>query len=472
MAIFNTADELFSKGIQLWKQMQKEKDKARQSKMAKEAADLMEKALSKGCTKAMPELGAAYLMGMGREVDYSKGFHISLYAAQNGSGLAANNVAVCYEGAYGVGENMAEAIRWWRIAAEKAYADAYWPLAKNLSEGSSVAKNLSEARKWGRKAVEAGKKTQKQYDDLFKTVPAGMSASDAFDIAQDAYNSRDYDEAFVYYSYAAERNHLSALCNVALSYELGRGVAQDKAKAVELYSNAAAKGSNYSRTNLSLFYAKGISVPQNDSKAKYLLLQAMEEGYDRAFHRYKDYYPDEYDGTVGKIRISQGKATSDDYYSVAELNYRKCDFDSALRLALKACQIDNHSDACILIASAYIAGNGVEQDIINAYRWVLIALSYGLPKRMQNIVAAGNFLFSLNQMDICQPEEERIYTAHTAFALLHLAAMQNNDMAELNVAKCYLYGIGCEKDSLKSFKYFMIAADHGNDEAIKILNSK
>ena len=470
MGFFDTADDLYAKGKGLWGQAIKETDKTQRASLARQAADLMERALNKGCTKPMSELGAAYLMGMGREVDYSKGFHISLYAAENGSGLSANNVAVCYANGYGTEKNAAEAVRWWLVAAEKNYNDAFWPLAQYLSDEKYVTKNLHEARKWGRKAVEAGRATQAQYDKLFRTVPEGMSQDEAFNFAYEADMDKDYEEALVFYNYAAEKGSITALNNLGVLYSSGHGIAMDKGKAVELYGRAAAKGCKYAKTNLAIYYFKGDIVVQNLDKAKFLLVQAMEEGHERADALYKDYFPDEYDGVAGRIRIAQGKASSSDYYYAAELDYREGNYDSALNLALKAWNEYQNIDACLLVAEAFLKGNGVEQSIINFYRWILVGLNNGLPKLPENLAKTGDWLLSLGLEENLLPRAEQEYLFHAALALLHLAAMKNNAYGELKLATCYTHGYGCAKNDMKAMSFLRRAAEHGDPTAIEIMN--
>lgn len=471
MAIFfEAADMLYSRGTELWNRAMKEKDEKMKSRMFSQAADMFETAMEKGCIKPMAELGAAYLMGLGRKTDYSRGFHISLYAAQNGSGVAANNVGVCYEKGLGIPADQCEASHWYIYASEKGYSASYWLAAVRLAEGNGIEKNLKEARKWGRKAVAAGIVSQEQYDGMFTTVPEWMTPEKAFDIAYEADENNEIEEALVYYRYAAEAGNTAAMNNLALKYENGAGVCMDKEKAYELLSKAA-KSNDYAKMNLARYYAKGMVVAKNDNKAKYLLIQVMESGLGRASELYKIFYPDEYEGVAARIKIAQGKAEAVDYYHAAALDYRTGDYGSALSNALKSYADGNNTDACILIADAYIRGNGIEQNFLNAYRWILIALSYGLPEETENIVTAGDYLLTLSCEKEFLPDTEKEYAAHTAFALLYYAALKGNDVAELKVATCYLNGIGCEDNSQTALRFLESSAAHGNAAASEILNS-
>jgi TPR repeat protein len=56
----------------------------------------------------------------------------------------------------GVAKNPAEAVRWYRKAAEQGFAMAQFNLATMYAEGVGVAKDEAEAMRWYRKAAEQG----------------------------------------------------------------------------------------------------------------------------------------------------------------------------------------------------------------------------------------------------------------------------------------------------------------------------
>ena len=56
----------------------------------------------------------------------------------------------------GVPENAAEAVKWWRKAAEQGQAKAQYGLGRMYATGRSVLKDDAEAAKWFRLAAEQG----------------------------------------------------------------------------------------------------------------------------------------------------------------------------------------------------------------------------------------------------------------------------------------------------------------------------
>ena len=56
---------------------------------------------------------------------------------------------------------------------------------------------------------------------------------------------QDYNLAYQYFTMSAEQGHASAMVDVGLCYEYGRGVEIDKTEAVKWYKKAADLGDKY-----------------------------------------------------------------------------------------------------------------------------------------------------------------------------------------------------------------------------------
>jgi uncharacterized protein len=59
-----------------------------------------------------------------------------------------------YFNGQGVRQNYAEAVKWYRKAAEQGYAWAQYNLGFMYFHGQGVPQDYAEAAKWGRKAAE------------------------------------------------------------------------------------------------------------------------------------------------------------------------------------------------------------------------------------------------------------------------------------------------------------------------------
>ena len=65
-------------------------------------------------------------------------------------------VGKCYETGDGVGKDEAEAVKWYRMAAEEGHVQAAFELSKCYTFGFGVRKNRVTSSKWLRKAAEGG----------------------------------------------------------------------------------------------------------------------------------------------------------------------------------------------------------------------------------------------------------------------------------------------------------------------------
>ena len=66
------------------------------------------------------------------------------------------NLGVAYSNGEGVEQDYAEAVKWWRLAAEQGIADAQYNLGIAYYDGDGVEQDYVEAVKWWRLAAEQG----------------------------------------------------------------------------------------------------------------------------------------------------------------------------------------------------------------------------------------------------------------------------------------------------------------------------
>jgi TPR repeat protein len=121
----------------------------------------------------------------------------------------------------GVPQSDAEAVKWFRIAADQGYAPAENDLGFLYAEGRGVTRDDAEAVKWYRRA--------------------------------------------------ADRNFPPAQTSLGMMYAQGRGVAQSDFDALSLYSAAANEGYPQAKANLAEMYATGRGVPRDERTAEFLL---------------------------------------------------------------------------------------------------------------------------------------------------------------------------------------------------------
>ena len=128
----------------------------------------------------------------------------------------------------GVPQDYAEAVKWFRKAAEQGFADAQFILGVMYTNGEGVPKDDAEAVKWYRKAAEQGNADAQFILGVMYTNGSGVPKDDA--------------EAVKWYRKAAEQGNADAQYNLGTMYTNGSGVPQDNVKAYMFFNLAAAQG--------------------------------------------------------------------------------------------------------------------------------------------------------------------------------------------------------------------------------------
>jgi TPR repeat protein len=145
-------------------------------------------------------------------------------AAQKGNREAQHTLGFMYRDGRGTKRNDAKALAWYRRAAEQGYAPAEYNLGLMYAQGEGAKRDPPAAEKWFRQAADHG------------SVEAQVK------LAEIAIADQKYEEAFLWFSKAADQDNADAAFNVGSLYYVGRGVAKDEAKATEYYRRAARLG--------------------------------------------------------------------------------------------------------------------------------------------------------------------------------------------------------------------------------------
>ena len=96
----------------------------------------------------------------------------------------------------------------------------------------------------------------------------------------DAYDRKDYAEAFNCYSKAADQGYAEAQFDLGSYYSLGEGACQDRAKAAYWYSKAAEQGSEEAQKELDYLKSKNKSSANEEAQAAFELYQKLIESND------------------------------------------------------------------------------------------------------------------------------------------------------------------------------------------------
>lgn len=129
----------------------------------------------------------------------------------------------------------AEAVKWYRRAAEQGNAAAQFNLGWMYDDGRGVPEDHAEAVKWYRRAAKQG------------NAPAQHNLGAMYERGQGV--REDHAEALKWYRRAAEQGNASSQFNLGLMYAKGRGVSGDFVAAYMWLDLAAAQGVEVAVTN-------------------------------------------------------------------------------------------------------------------------------------------------------------------------------------------------------------------------------
>jgi TPR repeat protein len=199
--------------------------------------------------KTLSQADAAY-----ERADYAEAVRWYRLAADQGYAYAEYNLGWMYDKGEGVPQNDAEAVRWYRLAADKGYAAAQSSLGWMYDKGEGVPQNDAEAVRWYRLAADKAHAYAEYNLGRMYEGGRGVPQNDA--------------EAVRWYRLAADQGFAAAQSNLGLAFGNGwGGVPQNDAEAVRWYRLAADKGYAAAQSSLGVMYADGQGVPQNDVEA-------------------------------------------------------------------------------------------------------------------------------------------------------------------------------------------------------------
>lgn len=118
----------------------------------------------------------------------------------------------------------------------------------------------------------------------------GAAYASSLDDANSAYSRDDYVTAIRLFRPLADQGNASAQYNLGVMYDIGEGVAQNDARAVNWYRKAADQGHAYAQYSLGFSYEMGRGVPQDDTQAANWYRKAADQGIAAALNSLGEMY--------------------------------------------------------------------------------------------------------------------------------------------------------------------------------------
>ena len=283
--------------------------------------------LAEELSRAMVIEGGKFLPNPGS--DEAEAIHWYRAAAEQGHCEAQYELGSRYAEGKGVPKDETEAVCWLRRAAEQDHLYAIVDLAYRYHEGIGIPSDHETAVRLCSRAVEIELPDIEQHgwdpeDHTVIDLAANFGHAGAQNVvgqfySHDYYDRKpDYEEAAKWFRRAAEQGYARAQLNLGRLYHDGDGVPQDDKEALGWARLAAEQGYAEAQFTLGLVYENGQGVPQDHKEAGRWYTLAAEQGDASAqFNLGYKYYngrgvPKDYKEAVRwyKLAAEQGHATA------------------------------------------------------------------------------------------------------------------------------------------------------------------
>jgi TPR repeat protein/transglutaminase-like putative cysteine protease len=340
-------------------------------------------------------------------------------AASRGDAAAQNKLGTLYaSGQQGLTQDYAQALAWYRKAAEQNFAEAQFNVGRMFYRGLGTPQDYAMALSWFRKAANQNIGSAQYFLGLMYTKGQGGIAVDSA-------------QAATWYQKSAEKGYPPGEYQLGFLYQQGAYVPKDMAKAGMWYRKAAETGYSFAQAALGLLYAQGDGVPKDYTEAFSWFHKAADQGeavaenglgwlYERGLGVQKD----------EAAAVQWYRKSSDQAYALAQSNLGRMiyfgqggvpkDHSAALTLWEKAAA-QGESTSEFMLGIAYESGEGTVRNLPLAASWYRKAAEQGLSPAQKNLgilYANGN---GGVQRDLVQ--------AHMWF---NLAAMHGDEQAAKN----------------------------------------
>jgi len=134
---------------------------------ARELAETQLRAEWVGTPEDQYKLGNAYYRGDGVSKDYAEAVKWFRKAADQGMPESQYMMGVIYDRGEGLPQDFVEAVAWYRKAGEQGYVAAQFELGNKYARGEGVPQNYAEAYVWFSLAAAAGHETAREERDKY-----------------------------------------------------------------------------------------------------------------------------------------------------------------------------------------------------------------------------------------------------------------------------------------------------------------
>lgn len=338
-------------------------------------------------------------------------------AANKGDNKARNDLGNCYYGEKGVEKDELEAVRWFWDAAVQGDAEAQNSLGDCYYYGKGVEVNETEAAEWYQGAADKGH------------ADAQTKIGNCYYYGNGV--KKDYAKATEWYQKAAIQGNIKAQKKLGDCYYSGRGIVQNYEKAAKWYQKVAEQGYADAQTKIGNCYYSGKGVKQDYEKAAKWYQKAGIQGSIKAQDRLGDCY-------------YWGRGVKQDY-------------EEAVKWYQKAGAYNKLGKCCYKLGDCYYSGRGIEQNYERAAKWYQKAAYCGYAD------AHRKFCKFCCELGDCYYYGSNIVEKDESKAIMwyQKAAERGYAEAQNKLGDCYYQGNGVEQNYMEAVKWYKKAAEQG-----------
>lgn len=225
------------------------------------------KKVEAGDMDACVDLGCRYMTGDEVPEDMEEAVRLFRLAAEQGNMVAQKNLGTAYDYGDGVEADPEKALYWFRKSADQGYDEAQLALGCCYMNGNGVKQDEAQASEWFRLAAEQGHALAQAFLASLYSQGKGVE--------------QDETEALKWYLKAAEQENELAQFALAGYYLYGRGgLERDVNKGLEYLYQAAENGSDDAVFNLASMYYTGDDALEQDYEEAFSLYSQLAERDD------------------------------------------------------------------------------------------------------------------------------------------------------------------------------------------------
>ncbi len=292
--------------------------------------------------------------------------------------------------------------------AETGEAEAQWQLGECYRLGNGVAQNWETAVYWYEKSA------AQQYVPAVHSL--SMCLGDGLGV------KRDVPRAMELARFGAEKGYVKSKIALA-AYYAESDMESDKQKAYEIFSELAEQGESLAMRNLGVCYRDGIGVQKDMAQASLWLTKAAEAGEATA-----------------QVWLALEYKTG--------TNVPK-DMQKTLFWLTKAAEQGN-AEAQYFLGAVYTGNDGVAKNEKETLKWWTLAANQGHVEAMAALVCVA---WNMKDYDLC-----------VKYATM--AAAIGNEIGQFFMFRCYVLGLGIEKNLEKAEKLTESIAQTRNPKMI------